>query len=90
MRDTRGFSLIELAVVLVVVGLLMGAIIQGQKIWYNARMQRIVSDMQNYTQAFLLYYDRYGMYPGDENDSKYLPRKTKIRFFYYYCRGGFY
>jgi prepilin-type N-terminal cleavage/methylation domain-containing protein len=69
MRDTRGFSLIEMAVVLVVVGLLMGAIIQGQKIWYNARMQRIVSDMQNYTQAFLLYCDRYGMYPGDENDT---------------------
>jgi len=73
MRDKQqqGFSLIELALVLVIIGVLFAAVMQGQKMLYNARMQRIVSDMRDYAQVFLLYYDRYGMYPGDENDSNF-------------------
>lgn len=71
MRAERGFSLIELAIVLVVIGFLIGAVLQGQKMLYNARMQRIVSDMRDYAQVFLLYYDRYGMCPGDENDTSF-------------------
>ncbi len=73
MRGHQGFSLIELAIVLVVVGFLLGAILQGQSILYNARLQRIASDMRQYAQSFLLYYDRYGMYPGDENDPAFPP-----------------
>jgi prepilin-type N-terminal cleavage/methylation domain-containing protein len=71
MRSQGGFTLIELSIVLVVIAFLMGAVMQGQKMLYNARMQRIVSDMDGYRQAFLLYYDRYGMYPGDENDPNF-------------------
>ncbi len=73
MRKHEGFSLIELAIVLVVVGFLLGAILQGQSVLYNARLQRISSDMRQYAQSFLLYYDRYGMYPGDENDPAFPP-----------------
>ncbi len=68
MRKSSGFTLIEMAIVLVVVAFLLGAVMQGQKMLYNARIQRIVSDLEDYRQAFLLYYDRHGMYPGDEND----------------------
>jgi prepilin-type N-terminal cleavage/methylation domain-containing protein len=68
MRRQGGFTLLELAVVLVVVAFLMAAVMQGQKMLHNARVHKIVSDMDSYRQAFILYYDRYGMYPGDEND----------------------
>lgn len=71
MSNERGFSLLELAIVLVIAGLLIGVAFQGPKMLYNARMQRIVSDMRDYAQAFTLYYDRYGMYPGDENDAAF-------------------
>lgn len=71
MKGRQGFSLIEMAIVLVVVGFLLGAILQGQSVLYNARIQRIASDMRQYAQGFLLYYDRYGMYPGDENDAAF-------------------
>jgi prepilin-type N-terminal cleavage/methylation domain-containing protein len=73
MRAHQGFSLIELAIVLVVAGFLLGAVLQGQSILYNARLQRIASEMRQYAQSFLLYYDRYGMYPGDENDPAFPP-----------------
>ena len=71
MRKQNGFTLIEMAIVLVVIGFLIGAVIQGQKMFYNARIQRIVSDMRGYFQAFLTYYDQQGMYPGDENDPNF-------------------
>ena len=70
-RGRGGFSLIELTIVLVIVGFLIGAVIQGQRMFYNARLQRIVSDMRDYAQAFLTYYDQQGMYPGDENDTNF-------------------
>jgi prepilin-type N-terminal cleavage/methylation domain-containing protein len=70
-RSERGVTLIEMAIVLVVIGFIIGAVIQGQKILYNARLQRIVSDMSDYSHAFLIYFERYGMYPGDENDTNF-------------------
>ena len=73
MISQRGFSLLELAIVLVVIGFILGAVLQGQNILYNAKIQRIASDIRDYSQNFLLYYDRYGMYPGDENDSSFPP-----------------
>lgn len=73
MKPQGGFSLIELAIVLVVVGFLLGAVIQGPSVIYNARLERIASDIRDYGRAFLLYYDRYGMYPGDENDRSFPP-----------------
>jgi prepilin-type N-terminal cleavage/methylation domain-containing protein len=76
MISQRGFSLLELAIVLVVIGFILGAVLQGQNIVYNAKIQRIVSDMRDYSQSFLLYYDRYGMYPGDEDDPSFPPGDT--------------
>ncbi len=73
MRRHKGFSLLELAIVLVVIGFLLGAIFQGQSMIYNARLQKIAQDMRQYAQALVLYYDRYGMYPGDENDPAFPP-----------------
>ena len=71
MRKQRGFTLIEMAIVLVVVGFLIGAVMQGQKMYYNARIQRIASDMQDYSKAFVIYYEQQGMYPGDEDDPSF-------------------
>ncbi|MBN2468961.1 MAG: prepilin-type N-terminal cleavage/methylation domain-containing protein [Deltaproteobacteria bacterium] len=76
MRKNRAFTLVEMAIVLVVIGFLMGAVIQGQKMFYNARMQRIVSDLQDFAKVFLIYYEQQGMYPGDENDTAFPPGDT--------------
>ncbi len=71
MEREKGFSLIELAIVLVIIGFLMAAVLQGQKVYWNARMNRIVQDMKDYRQYFLIYYQTWGMYPGDEDDPNF-------------------
>ena len=68
MKGQAGFSLLELTIVLVIIGFIVGAVMEGQQMLYNARMQKIVSDLESYGEAVVLYYDRYGMYPGDEDD----------------------
>jgi len=70
-RPEKGFTIVEVAIVLVVIGFLIGAVMKGQAILYNARMHKVASDLKEYAHAFLLYYDRYGMYPGDENDPSF-------------------
>lgn len=61
-----GFTLVEMSVVLVVIGLIIGAVAVGRDLQRNASYQRISS---NFVQGWLLAYDAYvagtGTVPGD-------------------------
>jgi type II secretory pathway pseudopilin PulG len=59
---------VEIAIVLVIVGLLIGGILKGQSMIHNAKVKRLVNDFQGLRAAILTYQDRFGMLPGDEND----------------------
>jgi prepilin-type N-terminal cleavage/methylation domain-containing protein len=67
-KNQKGFTLIEIAIVLVIIGLLIGGVLKGQSMIQNAKVKRLVSDVEGLKAAVLTYQDRYGMYPGDEND----------------------
>jgi len=64
--ERKGFTLVELAIVLVIIGLLLGAILKGQELIQNAKYKRLVSDLQGLEAAVYTYYDRYKAYPGDD------------------------
>ncbi len=64
--ERKGFTLVELAIVLVIIGLLIGAILKGQELINNAKFKRLVSDLQGISAAVYSYYDRYKAYPGDD------------------------
>lgn len=66
MRGRAGFTLVELAIVLVIVGLLLGAILKGQELIQNAKYKRFVNDLKGLTAAVYTYYDRYHAFPGDD------------------------
>ena len=62
---TRGFTLIELAIVLVVIGLLLGGILKGQELIESARARNLISQMDSIKAAFFTFQDKYRALPGD-------------------------
>ncbi len=67
MKDKRGFTLVELAIVLVIIGIILGAILKGQALIQNARAKRVLNDMKGLEAMTWTFYDRYGFFPGDCN-----------------------
>lgn len=62
----KGFTLVEIAVVLVIIGLLLGAILQGTELIENSRIKKASSDISSISAAYLSYQDRYKRLPGDD------------------------
>ncbi len=61
-----GFTLIEIAIVLVIIGLLLGGVLQGQQLIENSRVRGAVNDFNGIPAAAYSYLDRYGRLPGDD------------------------
>src|SRR5216684_711379 len=66
-RSTEaGFTLVEIAIVLVIIGLLLGGILKGQEMITQARIKNIINDFNGVTVAVTSYQDRYRAIPGDD------------------------
>ncbi len=65
-RRQQGFTLVEIAIVLVIIGLLIGGVLKGQEMITNAKVSKVENDYKGITAAILAYQDRYGVMPGDD------------------------
>ena len=65
-RHQSGFTLIEIAIVLAIIGLLLGGILKGQELITQGRIRNVSNDMQSMTAAINLYQGRYLALPGDD------------------------
>src|SRR5688572_8582479 len=61
----RGFSLVELSIVLVILGLLTGGILAGQSLIRAAELRSVTSEFQRYSTALGAFRDKYFAIPGD-------------------------
>jgi prepilin-type N-terminal cleavage/methylation domain-containing protein len=66
MKRQRGFTLIEIAIVLVIIGLLLGGVLKGQELITNAKIKRVNNDFNGIGAAVYSYLERYNALPGDD------------------------
>ncbi len=65
MMRQRGFTLVELSIVLVVIGLIIGGIMLGQDLVVGGKLTRVTADVARFRTAFNSFETRYGSPPGD-------------------------
>lgn len=65
-RNAKGFTLVELAIVLVIIGIILGAVLKGQELVNNAKTKRLYAQYREIYAAVYTYYDRYQFFPGDD------------------------
>lgn len=64
-RNTRGFSLVELSIVLVILGLLVGGVLSGQSLIRAAELRGLASEAEQFMTASHTFRDKYFSLPGD-------------------------
>ncbi|THB69060.1 MAG: prepilin-type N-terminal cleavage/methylation domain-containing protein [Gammaproteobacteria bacterium] len=68
-KKNSGFTLVEIAIVLVIIGLLLGGVLKGQEMISNARIKKLESDFRGVSAAFYTYQDRFNKIPGDDTNA---------------------
>jgi prepilin-type N-terminal cleavage/methylation domain-containing protein len=62
----RGFTLVEISMVIVIAALIIGGVMRGQALVTQARIRDISNDLSGVAAAYNFYYDRYKAIPGDD------------------------
>lgn len=69
-KQQRGFTLVEIAIVLMIIGLLIGGILRGQELITSARVRNIIDQKSAIQTAQIGFADRYKMMAGDLTDAQ--------------------
>jgi len=71
----KGFTLIELSIVLVIISLVVGGIVGGKSLIKSAEVNQFAQDLKTYSSSALTFTDQYDYYPGDlPNAQEYWPQ----------------
>lgn len=68
-NNQKGFTLVEIAIVLVIIGLLLGGVLKGQELITQAKIKNISNDLNGMSAAMYGYQDRYKRFPGDDEQA---------------------
>lgn len=66
MKSKSGFTLIELSLVIIIIGLIIGGIFAGNTLVRQAELRSVISEIQAFDVATSTYRQKYGAIPGDD------------------------
>ena len=69
-KTQSGFTLVEIAIVLVIIGLLLGGVLKGQELVNSAKVKNHVSDLKAVPLFVYGYQDKYKALPGDDANAR--------------------
>jgi prepilin-type N-terminal cleavage/methylation domain-containing protein len=69
-KQQSGFTLVEIAIVLVIIGLLLGGVLKGQELINSAKVKNMVGDFRSVSSLVYAYQDRFKSFPGDQNQGQ--------------------
>lgn len=69
MKKQAGFTLIELAIVLVIIGLLLGGVLKGQELINSAKVKNLANDFRTIPVYIYGYQDKFKALPGDDKSA---------------------
>ena len=65
-RKPSGFTLVEVAIVLVIIGLMLGGVLKGQELINSAKVKNLAGDFRNIPVFIYGYQDKFRALPGDD------------------------
>jgi len=65
LTEKKGFTLVEMSIVLVIIGLILGMVFKGKELIDGAKVKSLASQYNKFLAATNTFYERYGFYPGD-------------------------
>lgn len=69
-KQQGGFTLVEIAIVLVIIGLLLGGVLKGQELINSARVKNMINDFRTTSALVYGYQDRFRIFPGDQTQAQ--------------------
>lgn len=66
----RAFTLLELSIVLVIIGLIVGGVVAGQELIRNAELNSVTTDINRFSTAINNFKFKYNALPGDFSNAK--------------------
>ncbi len=64
-KSTQGFTLVELAIVMIIIGILIGGVLKGQELIHNSKLKATISEMKAIQTANNGFFDIHRAIPGD-------------------------
>lgn len=69
LNSSKGFTLVELAIVMIIVGLLISGVLKGQQLIKNAQIAAVITQVKGYQAAINSFRDAYGGMAGDMSNA---------------------
>lgn len=65
LKETGGYSLVELSIALLIIGLIVGGVLKGQELLESARLKSVLTQVNEFRLATGVFMDKFGALPGD-------------------------